>query len=52
MRAPLNSVRTVDDNDLYKACGRVHAGLAAICCVLIAVALTIQFGDALAKVLA
>ena len=52
MRAPLNSVRTVDDNDLYKACSRVHAGLAAMACVLIVVSVTIQFGDTLARSLA
>lgn len=49
MRAPLNSVRTVDDNDLHKACGRVHAGLAAIACVLIVVSVTMQFTDVLAR---
>lgn len=52
MRAPLNSVRMVDDNDLYRACARVHAGLAAIACVLIVVAVTIKFGDTLARSLA
>jgi hypothetical protein len=49
MRAPLQSIRKVDDNDLYKACARVHAGLAAICCVLIAICVTIQFTDVLAR---
>lgn len=49
MRAPLNSVRVVDDNDLYKACDRVHAGLAAIAGVLIVMAVTMQFTDVLAR---
>lgn len=40
------------DNDLLRKCAPAYAGLAAICCVLIAVALTIQFGDTLARSLA
>ncbi|PXX41122.1 hypothetical protein NA66_1001732 [Burkholderia pyrrocinia] len=50
MRAPLQSIRKVDDNDLLiRACGRAYAGLAAICCVLIVVSLTVQFGDVIAR---
>lgn len=48
MRTPLQSIRTVDDNELLRACGRAYAGLAAICCVLIVVCLTVQFSDVLA----
>ncbi|MBJ9624569.1 hypothetical protein [Burkholderia multivorans] len=44
-------MRTTNDNELLMACRRVHQGLAAICCVLIVAAVTIQFGDVLAKVL-
>lgn len=49
MRTPLQSIRTVDDNDLLRACGRAYAGLAAICYVLIVVSLTVQFGDTVAR---
>ncbi len=49
MRAPLQSIRKVDDNDLLKDCRRVHQGLAAICCVLIVVSLTVQFGEVIAR---
>lgn len=49
MRAPLNSIRRVDDNDLYRACARVHAGRAAIACVLIVCSLTLFFGDTVAR---
>ena len=49
MRAPLQSIRKVDDNDLLRACGRAYAGLAAICCVLIVVSLTVQFGNVIAR---
>jgi hypothetical protein len=49
MRAPLQSIRKVDDNELLRACGRAYAGLAAICCVLIVVSLTVQFGDVIAR---
>ena len=48
MRAPLQSIRKVDDNELLRRCGRAYAGLAAICCVLIVACLTIQFTDVLA----
>jgi hypothetical protein len=49
MRAPLQSIRKVDDNELLRACGRAYAGLAAICCVLIVVSLTVQFGDVISR---
>lgn len=49
MRAPLQSIRKVDDNELLRRCRRAYAGLAAICCVLIVVSLTIQFGDVIAR---
>jgi len=49
MRAPLQSIRKVDDNELLRACGRAYAGLVAICCVLIVVSLTVQFGDVIAR---
>lgn len=49
MRAPLNSLSQREHNDLLKACDRVHTGLAAICCVLIVAAVTMQFGDVLAR---
>lgn len=52
MRAPLQSIRKVDDNDLLKDCRRVHQGLAAICCVLIMFSGTLMFGDTLARSLA
>lgn len=42
-------MRTANDNDLLVACRRVHQGLAAICCVLIVAAVTMQFGDVLAR---
>lgn len=45
-------MRTTNDNDLLKSSDRVHAGLAAICCVLIVCSLTMMFGDTLARVLA
>jgi hypothetical protein len=49
MRAPLQSIRKVDDNELLRASRRVHQGLAAICCVLIVACLAVQFGDVLAR---
>lgn len=49
MRAPLNSLRPVDDNELLHACRRVHQGLAAIACVLIVACLTVQFSDVLVR---
>ena len=49
MRAPLQSIRKVDDNELLRRCGRAYAGLAAICCVLIVVCLTVQFTDVIAR---
>lgn len=49
MRTPLQSIRTVDDNQLLKDCRRVHQGLAAICCVLIVVCVTVQFSEVLAR---
>lgn len=45
-------MRTTNDNDLLRACAQVHAGLAAICCVLIVVSITLFFGDTLARSLA
>lgn len=48
MRTPLQSMRTVDDNELLLRCRRVHQGLAAICCVLIVACVTVQFTDVLA----
>jgi len=47
MRAPLQSIRKVDDNELLRDCRRVYQGLAAICCVLIVACLTVQFTDVL-----
>lgn len=52
MRAPLQSIRKVDDNELLRRCGRAYAGLAAICCVLIVFSGTLMFGDTLARSLA
>lgn len=50
MRTPLNSLnRAPDDNQLLKDCRRVHQGLAAICCVLIVVSITVQFTAVLAR---
>lgn len=49
MRTPHQSIRTVDDNQLLKDCRRVYQGLAAICCVLIVVCVTVQFGDTVAR---
>lgn len=45
-------MRTENDNELLKACARSYAGLASMCCVLIVAAVTIQFGDTLARSLA
>lgn len=42
-------MRAHNDNELLTACRRVHQGLAAICCVLIVAAVTMQFGDVLAR---
>lgn len=41
-------MRALNDNDLLRKCARVHAGLAAICCVLIVACVTVQFTDVLA----
>lgn len=42
-------MRARNDNELLRKCAPAYAGLAAICCVLIVAAVTMQFGDALAR---
>lgn len=37
------------DNELLRKCAPAYAGLAAICCVLIVAAVTMQFTDVLVR---